>query len=104
MERVEICAECGKPLEHHSLVDLVVSYEIDDETDEIFEQEWHKACYVKYFIRRISVELPPCDCGMGDASMPELHADDCAVYKFFMGPSSFLVDGLGTNGYHFLVG
>lgn len=24
-------------------------------------------------------DLPLCDCGMGDASMPELHADDCAV-------------------------
>jgi len=24
-------------------------------------------------------ELPLCDCGMGDGSMPELHADDCAI-------------------------
>jgi len=24
-------------------------------------------------------DLPLCTCGMGDASMPELHADDCAV-------------------------
>jgi hypothetical protein len=23
--------------------------------------------------------LVECDCGMGDASMPELHADDCAI-------------------------
>ena len=25
--------------------------------------------------------LPPCDCGTGDASLPELHADDCAVNR-----------------------
>lgn len=24
-------------------------------------------------------DLPPCDCGMGDGSMPELHPDDCAI-------------------------
>ena len=51
MDRVRICAECGKLLDTVALVNLVVSYEADDETDELFEQLWHKACYLKYLKR-----------------------------------------------------
>lgn len=28
------------------------------------------------------MELPPCTCGMGDGSMPELHAEDCDIVRY----------------------
>lgn len=54
MHRVHVCAECGKPLRRVALTNLVVSYEPDDEDDELFEQLWHRACFVQ------SQQEPPC--------------------------------------------
>ena len=51
MERVRLCAECGKPLDRVALTALVVTYEPDDESNELFEQCWHKGCFVQYFQR-----------------------------------------------------
>lgn len=33
-------------------------------------------------VEPIADDLPLCDCGMGDGSMPELHADDCAINRY----------------------
>jgi hypothetical protein len=30
----------------------------------------------------VEIDLPPCDCGIGDGSIPELHADDCAINRY----------------------
>ena len=57
MDRARICAECGKLLDRVALVNLVVSYEVNDETHEIFEQLWHKACYLKYLGRNKKEEI-----------------------------------------------
>lgn len=56
MDRVNICAECGAPLERVALVDLVVTYEPDDVEDDIFEQAWHRGCFVKYHLRQTSAQ------------------------------------------------
>lgn len=45
MERISICAECGAPLEKTALINLVMSYEEDEDRGDVFEQLWHKACY-----------------------------------------------------------
>ena len=51
MKRVGVCAECGELLSRVALTALVVSYEVDKETNEIFEQCWHIVCFVKYVQR-----------------------------------------------------
>lgn len=52
MDRVLICAECGAPLQRVALVDLVISYEEDKEENILFEQAWHKGCYLEYAKRQ----------------------------------------------------
>lgn len=47
-KRVDICAECGAPLNKVPLIELVMSYEEDEEQGDIFEQLWHKTCYYQY--------------------------------------------------------
>jgi len=52
MDRVELCAECGRLLDKVALVELLVTYEVEEETDELFEQVWHKDCYLVYARRQ----------------------------------------------------
>jgi hypothetical protein len=52
MERVNLCAECGELLGKVALVELLVTYEEDDEAGDIFEQAWHKTCYRAYAKRQ----------------------------------------------------
>jgi len=52
IERVLLCAECGKLLDKIALVELLTTYEVEDETNELFEQVWHKDCYLEYAQRQ----------------------------------------------------
>jgi hypothetical protein len=36
---------------------------------------------MRHLTRAGADALPPCDCGMGDATMPEYHAECCAVNR-----------------------
>ena len=48
MQRVTVCAECGERLDRIALTKLVVTYEPDDVSNELFEQLWHRECFVQY--------------------------------------------------------
>lgn len=58
MDEVDICWECGASLERAALVDLVKTYEVDEEAGGIFIQLWHRDCYVSYHQRRLRERWP----------------------------------------------